>query len=238
MRLAYRAALALLVAAAPQAAQAGKIVQKFGSEFSGVLGFDKTLGHLDYVTIQTTIVTDAEYEFEPFPEEFKTLNGFSKTIALPTIGFAAVFPTPDPASAPVAWTVRGERHQTVLLGSQPTQLSVPTLAASKTYIVPYTDPGSPFPSPTDQFVTDGYVNFAPTILENRLIMQGFAKDKTTKLIYVDPKFFYYSYLGTVTYVYSNAVPEPASWAMLVLGFGSVGAAMRRRPTQRPVACKA
>ena len=26
----------------------------------------------------------------------------------------------------------------------------------------------------------------------------------------------------------NAVPEPASWAMMIAGFGLVGAAMRRR----------
>lgn len=32
--------------------------------------------------------------------------------------------------------------------------------------------------------------------------------------------------GTVR---SPAVPEPATWAMMMLGFGSVGAAMRRRP---------
>lgn len=28
--------------------------------------------------------------------------------------------------------------------------------------------------------------------------------------------------------YSNAVPEPATWAMMLLGFGAVGAGMRRR----------
>jgi len=27
---------------------------------------------------------------------------------------------------------------------------------------------------------------------------------------------------------ANAVPEPASWAMLIMGFGLVGAAARRR----------
>jgi hypothetical protein len=36
--------------------------------------------------------------------------------------------------------------------------------------------------------------------------------------------------GRVTYTYNeSAVPEPASWAMMVGGFGLLGAAMRRRP---------
>ena len=32
-----------------------------------------------------------------------------------------------------------------------------------------------------------------------------------------------------------AVPEPGTWAMLVLGFGAIGAAVRRRRRDRPVA---
>jgi len=36
-------------------------------------------------------------------------------------------------------------------------------------------------------------------------------------------------LDSVTFT-RNAVPEPASWAMLIAGFGLVGAAMRRRTT--------
>ncbi len=37
-----------------------------------------------------------------------------------------------------------------------------------------------------------------------------------------------SYVMTVTQLADNAVPEPASWAMMIGGFGLVGAAARRR----------
>lgn len=33
----------------------------------------------------------------------------------------------------------------------------------------------------------------------------------------------------VTYFYTPAVPEPGTWAMMLLGFGAVGCVMRRRP---------
>lgn len=34
---------------------------------------------------------------------------------------------------------------------------------------------------------------------------------------------------------ANAVPEPASWAMMITGFGAIGFAMRRRREQQPKA---
>lgn len=39
-----------------------------------------------------------------------------------------------------------------------------------------------------------------------------------------------SYTGSVTF--KSAVPEPATWALMILGFGVVGYAMRRRPSVR------
>jgi hypothetical protein len=38
-----------------------------------------------------------------------------------------------------------------------------------------------------------------------------------------------SFIGDI-----NAVPEPASWALMILGFGVIGAAMRRRPPLMPM----
>jgi hypothetical protein len=46
--------------------------------------------------------------------------------------------------------------------------------------------------------------------------------------------------GSVYVVYepanAAAVPEPASWAMMILGIGATGVAMRRRRTAVPAAC--
>ena len=39
------------------------------------------------------------------------------------------------------------------------------------------------------------------------------------------------YSNAVLYRTSGAVPEPATWAMMLLGFGAVGMASRRRRTQ-------
>jgi hypothetical protein len=36
--------------------------------------------------------------------------------------------------------------------------------------------------------------------------------------------------GTFSAAVSGAVPEPATWAMMIAGFGMTGAALRRRPT--------
>lgn len=37
-----------------------------------------------------------------------------------------------------------------------------------------------------------------------------------------------TYAGTSSFVTSNAVPEPASWAMLLIGFGTLGGVLRKR----------
>jgi hypothetical protein len=38
----------------------------------------------------------------------------------------------------------------------------------------------------------------------------------------------YSYGGNISFAKLTAVPEPAGWAMMILGFGSAGAMLRRR----------
>lgn len=41
-----------------------------------------------------------------------------------------------------------------------------------------------------------------------------------------------SYSGTVNFTPTGVIPEPATWALMMLGIGGVGAAMRRRGTQK------
>ena len=48
----------------------------------------------------------------------------------------------------------------------------------------------------------------------------------------DPAFFYLDNIS-VTAIRA-AVPEPATWAMMLIGFGAIGAAMRRRVATQPV----
>lgn len=47
----------------------------------------------------------------------------------------------------------------------------------------------------------------------------------------------YGFQGDLSSV-TSAAPEPATWAMLILGFGLIGAALRRRPASVPVFAKA
>lgn len=44
-------------------------------------------------------------------------------------------------------------------------------------------------------------------------------------------FYGENWLGAVDLVGPGAVPEPGTWALLILGFGAVGAALRRRPAR-------
>jgi hypothetical protein len=37
-----------------------------------------------------------------------------------------------------------------------------------------------------------------------------------------------SFAGTIAFAPNRAVPEPASWALMILGFGGIGATLRRR----------
>jgi hypothetical protein len=44
-----------------------------------------------------------------------------------------------------------------------------------------------------------------------------------------------SFDGNLNFAQSNAVPEPATWAMMLLGFGAIGWQLRRRRTGRALA---
>ena len=41
-----------------------------------------------------------------------------------------------------------------------------------------------------------------------------------------------SFGGTVSFVPTSAIPEPATWAFMLIGFGAVGYSMRKRPAYK------
>jgi hypothetical protein len=41
--------------------------------------------------------------------------------------------------------------------------------------------------------------------------------------------------GNVAFTAAAAVPEPGTWAMMLLGFGAIGFSMRRRRTEQNIA---
>lgn len=47
-----------------------------------------------------------------------------------------------------------------------------------------------------------------------------------------------SYGGQITFIPTPSVPEPATWAMMLIGFGAVGFAMRRQKKGMPIAAAA
>jgi len=47
-----------------------------------------------------------------------------------------------------------------------------------------------------------------------------------------------SYGGQITFVPTPSVPEPATWAMMLIGFGVVGFAIRRQKKSAPIAAAA
>lgn len=80
-------------------------------------------------------------------------------------------------------------------------------------------------SSRNTIVTNGFNVGAP----NTLLFQG---NDTSEGIYgnvLDVAInASWGYAATLTYDLNGAVPEPATWGMMILGFGIMGAAMRRR----------
>ena len=71
-------------------------------------------------------------------------------------------------------------------------------------------------------VPDGYVNGAA--LAASMTFAG----ETIENMNLDPGRYVYELPNDLVVVRIGSVPEPASWAMMIAGFGLVGAAMRRR----------
>ncbi|QXQ08555.1 PEPxxWA-CTERM sorting domain-containing protein [Sphingosinicellaceae bacterium] len=91
--------------------------------------------------------------------------------------------------------------------------------------------------PTGTRGTNGTLaNTAPNSVDFAALNAIYATVNTTQLPYTKPTYFAghgYTIDGNDADVGFSLVPEPASWALLVAGFGMVGANLRRR--ERPVA---
>ena len=86
--------------------------------------------------------------------------------------------------------------------------------------------------PTGKLGTNGTLaNLAPNSVDFAALNAIYATVNTTQLPYTKPTYFAadgYTIEGADTEVGFSLVPEPASWAMLIAGFGMVGGGMRRR----------
>ena len=80
--------------------------------------------------------------------------------------------------------------------------------------------------------SQAYTNF-PTNFPWTLVTGGFtATSASTALTFTFQHNPDYWYIDNVSV--QGAVPEPATWAMLILGFGAIGAGMRRRERTRVI----
>jgi hypothetical protein len=93
----------------------------------------------------------------------------------------------------------------------------------------YQDPGTPngfdvtwngstVHSETDNSAGAGWQNFTVTVT-------GHGTDALVFAAYNDPAL---TYVDNISVTGANGVPEPATWAMMLLGFGGLGAMLRRR----------
>lgn len=221
-----------------QPAEAGTIIQQYSYENSGVAGFDGSLGKLTSVTITNLVLSESSFAFSPPPKPgpYESVELFGRTQATFRIdldGTAPLYfgstvdtfvPIGDHSSIETPFS-----HSFTTSGENTVQID---LLSSNPFLIAQSQ------AKLDAFTTPDYIN----IFQHNLIISGaiyveFA-DKSGNYFYGDPTSTYSSYFGTVTYEYAPlaaGVPEPSTWAVLLLGFGVLGGAMRKRRTRPEVA---
>ena len=151
--------------------------------------------------------------------------------ALPILAFAATFPLASAANAALyLFTLTGNNTASFTLNSSP----VPDSTDSSSFLiqnVPGTLNGSPTTFANLDFVTStfggGFVAGGTSInLVGDQLFTGTVTNPTFKLgtfTLFDGAPFPNQYSLSI-----SAVPEPATWTLLLIGFGAIGLAVRRR----------
>lgn len=216
--LALAAALAL-----PQAASAGTIVQYFGTEASGFLGFDSSLGTLTGVDISIRTLTEMTFNLQ-YPADTNRI--FAKHGHYSDY----LFVRDDQPFAILAIKTGSESEFMRLTDSQIQPTLFYSFDDSASRSSASANPISA--SQMADFVHDGLivVNYEDnaSLYYNPQRVGGPGGIDDYGSFTIDPSPYFVSYVGTVTYTYLAAVPEPANWVMLIVGFGIVGGALRQR----------
>lgn len=222
-RFAFTTAAALAFAG-PTTASAATIVHQFSYEASGVPGFDKTLGRLDQIDITAT--TYFELTFQVPANDKSYYHGYRGIIAEQAYRFYE--PGNSNSANPAMYVYTGTTDSRDFKSADNYTADFVALTATRTVSIPRTS-FPPDDDLIDRFVIDDVLSIMPNTY-TRIDVTYSNNDQTQTKFEVVPTNRYITYLGTVTYTYSPlaAVPETATWALLIIGFGTIGAAMRRR----------
>jgi PEP-CTERM motif len=175
-------------------------------------GFDAALGQLDGVTLVFRASAEVTY----------TILRPNLLIIRPSSSYQISGPLSGMLGTP-------QSQNTICLFDSEGQ-SPPDDSCTRTLTVPTTGvANSAAPNVLAQFVTPGLVNFT---LSGAFRSNG-DPNGTPYTKYIIPDGNRAEANGVLTLIYSytplaTAVPEPATWAMMLLGFGVVGAGLRRR----------
>lgn len=240
------AGLLLSVAAAP--ASAAVIVQtssNSSAEQGGFDGFDRTLGTLNSVTLA---ISTTEHRALPFGtmalEQYGSISwvveGYSNfyfSVVDPSIEFDPENPFPHyPDTAAGLFQVAISGSGTASLENIPDEILVTGSALFNIdpALVPQ-DVNFYGGETRIQFGGPGFYNFSDTTFSapifNGPYEGGYCGDRENPGRFGDEGCNNHVY--TLTYNYTpaaevGAVPEPTTWAMMLLGFGAIGFTMRRR----------
>lgn len=189
-----------------------------------------------FVQTKTFINQNGQNFFDRFDTTLGTLTSVSVNYTVSqTVGFELLG---DPTyRGPVLFTASGTYVTTGLPNSSgdiSTSFVMDNPGAQITFPISFTESMGYFGSDVTYFVGSNPIYFAPGI--NALGVRGTypgGSISSTRALTIRGT----TLTGSISVVYgyvaaATAVPEPASWAMMILGVGAVGFAMRRSRKQK------